>query len=60
MFIGQKHFYHQDNDFLAEKSPGAGNYNPHFIQGKMRFNKTDYKFWKEKANEYQTLNFIDF
>ena len=42
-FVGEKHFFHQDIEFLGDKSPGAGAHNPHDDIKKIRKNKTDYK-----------------
>lgn len=28
-FVAEKHYYHDDTSFLADKSPGSGAYNPH-------------------------------
>ena len=47
-FVGEKHFYHQDIEFLGDKSPGAGAHNPHDEIKKVRKNKTEYKDWVKK------------
>lgn len=50
-FVGEKHFYHDDIGYLAEKSPGSGTYNPHDSITKIRLNKTSYKDWLKKHGE---------
>lgn len=49
--MGEKHFYHDDTGYLAEKSPGSGTYNPHDSVVKIRMNKTSYKDWLKKHGE---------
>jgi hypothetical protein len=48
IFVGEKHFYHDDTHFLADKSPGSGMHNPHDHIAKIRLNKTVYKDWVKK------------
>lgn len=50
-FVGEKHFFHDDINFLGDKVPGSGNYNPHDYVAKIRINKTVYKDWLKKHKE---------
>ena len=47
-FVGGKHFFYEDTEFLSHRGPGAGNYNPHDNVKKIKKNKTEYKFWIKK------------
>lgn len=51
IFVGEKHFFHDDTHFLADKSPGSGTYNPHDHVVKIRLNKTEYKDWVKKHQQ---------
>ena len=51
-FVGEKHFFYEDTELLANRNPGAGNYNPHFSIKKVRKNKTQYKEWIKKHKDW--------
>lgn len=51
IFEGDKHFFYQDTEYIADRSPGSGAHNPHDEITKIRHNKTTYKDWVKKHHD---------
>ncbi len=55
MSVGQTRYFHQNDSFLGDKVPGAGNYNPHDSVEKLYKSKADWKYWTKKHGKWEKI-----
>lgn len=50
--VDEKRYFHMDTTFLADKSPGPGNHNPHDEVKKLHKSTGDWKMWTTKHQKW--------
>lgn len=50
--VSEKRYFYEDEQYLSERTPGPGNYNPRPVKKKVRPNQKDHKFWVQKHRKH--------